>query len=55
MFRLVSMGFRWLVIFDTEDLVGFETKTVNLRMKIVVSGFIDSHVHLISGGLQVCQ
>lgn len=36
-----------------QDLVGSETKTVNLQEKIVVPGFIDSHVHLISGGLQV--
>ncbi|KAL8534951.1 hypothetical protein ACS0TY_010831 [Phlomoides rotata] len=30
-------------------------QTVNLQKKIVVSGIIDSHVHLISGGLQVCK
>lgn len=28
---------------------------VNLEGKVVVPGFIDSHVHLISGGLQVIK
>lgn len=35
--------------------MGFGTKELNLKGKIVVPGFIDSHVHLIPGGLQVGQ
>ncbi|KAL8555259.1 hypothetical protein ACS0TY_003170 [Phlomoides rotata] len=38
-----------------QDLVGSETKMVNLQKKIAVPGFIDSHVHLISGGLQMAR
>lgn len=36
-----------------QELSGSSTKILNLDGKIVVPGFIDSHVHLISGGLQV--
>lgn len=36
-----------------QDLSGSETKMLNLEGKIVVPGLIDSHVHLIFGGLQV--
>lgn len=36
-----------------KDILGSETKVFNLKGKIVVPGFIDSHVHLISGGLQM--
>lgn len=36
-----------------KDIFGSETKVFNLKGKIVVPGFIDSHVHLISGGLQM--
>ncbi|XP_062093168.1 protein LONG AFTER FAR-RED 3 isoform X2 [Humulus lupulus] len=36
-------------------LVGYSTKELNLNGKIVVPGFIDSHVHLISGGLQLMR
>ncbi|KAF4389122.1 hypothetical protein F8388_026851 [Cannabis sativa] len=36
-------------------VVGSGTKELNLNGKIVVPGFIDSHVHLISGGLQLMQ
>lgn len=35
-------------------MVGYGTKELDLRGKIVVPGFIDSHVHLIFAGLQVC-
>ncbi|KAM7265368.1 hypothetical protein ACFE04_003051 [Oxalis oulophora] len=38
-----------------QDLVGNETKELNLEGKIVVPGFIDSHVHLIFGGLQMAR
>ncbi|KAJ8755909.1 hypothetical protein K2173_024454 [Erythroxylum novogranatense] len=38
-----------------QDLVGNGTKVLNLEGKVVVPGFIDSHVHLISGGLQMAQ
>ncbi|GAV75272.1 Amidohydro_3 domain-containing protein [Cephalotus follicularis] len=36
-----------------KDLAGNGTKELNLQGKIVVPGFIDSHVHFISGGLQM--
>lgn len=33
--------------------VGPKTRIVDLEGKFVVPGFMDSHVHFISGGLQV--
>lgn len=36
-----------------QDLVGHGTEVMNLEGKAVVPGFIDSHVHLLLGGLQV--
>lgn len=36
-----------------QDLVGHGTEVMNLEGKAVVPGFIDSHVHLLVGGLQV--
>ncbi|XP_002513056.2 protein LONG AFTER FAR-RED 3 isoform X1 [Ricinus communis] len=38
-----------------QDLAGNGTKVVNLEGKLVVPGFIDSHVHLIFGGLQMIR
>lgn len=38
-----------------KDFVGDGTMEVNLEGKVVVPGLIDSHVHLISGGLQMAQ
>ncbi|KAI3448791.1 hypothetical protein Pfo_005456 [Paulownia fortunei] len=40
---------------SVQDLAGSETRTLNLQGKLVVPGFIDSHVHLIFGGLQMAQ
>lgn len=34
-------------------MAGDETQVLDLEGKVVVPGFIDSHVHFISGGLQV--
>ncbi|KAJ6414470.1 hypothetical protein OIU84_003466 [Salix udensis] len=36
-----------------QDLVGGGTKELNVEGKVLVPGFIDSHVHLIYGGLQM--
>lgn len=36
-----------------QDLVGGGTKELNVEGKVLVPGFIDSHVHLIPGGLQM--
>lgn len=36
-----------------QNLVGSKTRMENLQGKLVVPGFIDSHVHFIFGGLQV--
>ncbi|XP_011020404.1 PREDICTED: uncharacterized protein LOC105122806 isoform X1 [Populus euphratica] len=36
-----------------QDLVGGGTKELNVEGKVLVPGFIDSHVHFISGGLQM--
>lgn len=36
-----------------QQLAGDATEQLNLQGKVVVPGFIDSHVHLINGGLQV--
>ncbi|KFK34823.1 hypothetical protein AALP_AA5G197600 [Arabis alpina] len=38
-----------------KDFVGDGTMELNLEGKVVVPGLIDSHVHLISGGLQMAQ
>ncbi|KAK6233558.1 hypothetical protein QUC31_005964 [Theobroma cacao] len=38
-----------------QDLSGYGTKELNLEGKIVVPGFIDSHVHLIFAGLQMAR
>ncbi|KAM5551681.1 protein LONG AFTER FAR-RED 3 [Rosa sericea] len=38
-----------------QDMVGYGTKELDLKGKIVVPGFIDSHVHLIFGGLQMMR
>ncbi|CAL9246222.1 unnamed protein product [Arabidopsis halleri] len=38
-----------------KGFIGDGTMEVNLEGKIVVPGLIDSHVHLISGGLQMAQ
>ena len=35
--------------------IGPQTKIVDLEGKFVTPGLIDSHVHFISGGLQVCM
>jgi hypothetical protein len=34
-------------------VAGYGTQVLDLEGKVVVPGFIDSHVHFISGGLQV--
>ncbi|EYU42934.1 hypothetical protein ABFS82_14G173700 [Erythranthe guttata] len=49
--RIVRIGNRSSV----QDLVGSETRTLNLQGRVVVPGFIDSHVHLIFGGLQMAR
>lgn len=38
-----------------QGLMGRNTRVLDLKGKLVLPGFIDSHVHLISGGLQVGQ
>ncbi|CAL9781160.1 unnamed protein product [Musa acuminata subsp. burmannicoides] len=38
---------------SVEDLVGQETYVLNLNGNVVMPGFIDSHLHLIYGGLQM--
>lgn len=43
-----NLWFRW-----KQGFIGDGTMEVNLEGKVVVPGLIDSHVHLISGGLQV--
>ncbi|KAI3844212.1 hypothetical protein MKX03_032283 [Papaver bracteatum] len=40
---------------SVQDLLRLGTKEIDLNGKIVVPGFIDSHVHFISGGLQMAQ
>ncbi|TKY68297.1 Exoenzymes regulatory protein AepA [Spatholobus suberectus] len=35
-----------------KELVGYGTQVLDLGGKVVVPGFIDSHVHFIDGGLQ---
>lgn len=36
-----------------QGLAGYRTEHLNLEGKLIVPGFIDSHVHLLFGGLQV--
>uniref|UniRef100_A0A0D6R1A8 Amidohydrolase 3 domain-containing protein n=2 Tax=Araucaria cunninghamii TaxID=56994 RepID=A0A0D6R1A8_ARACU len=38
-----------------QGFIGRQTRFLDLQGKFVVPGFIDSHVHLISGGLQMAQ
>ncbi|KAK9682800.1 hypothetical protein RND81_10G097200 [Saponaria officinalis] len=38
-----------------QEFEGSTTKRLNLEGKVVVPGFIDSHVHLLPGGLQMAQ
>ncbi|KAK8943068.1 hypothetical protein KSP39_PZI008980 [Platanthera zijinensis] len=38
---------------SVQDLIGERTREMNLEGKVVLPGFIDSHVHLIFGGLQI--
>ncbi|KAG6506020.1 hypothetical protein ZIOFF_031335 [Zingiber officinale] len=38
-----------------KGLIGHGTSQLNLNGKVVVPGFIDSHVHLLFGGLQMAQ
>ncbi|KAL5078250.1 hypothetical protein RYX36_017234 [Vicia faba] len=38
-----------------QEVAGHGTQVLDLEGKVVVPGFIDSHVHFISGGLQVMQ
>ncbi|XVF00244.1 hypothetical protein REPUB_Repub03eG0268300 [Reevesia pubescens] len=38
-----------------QDLSGYDTKELNVEGKIVVPGFIDSHVHFIFAGLQMAR
>ncbi|XP_073139159.1 protein LONG AFTER FAR-RED 3 isoform X2 [Henckelia pumila] len=40
---------------SVKALAGFKTRTLNLEGKVVLPGFIDSHVHLIFGGLQMAR
>lgn len=40
---------------SVQEFVGQRTQSLDFHGKIVVPGFIDSHVHLISGGLQIAQ
>ena len=53
--RLLTVIFSYSEFMSTQDLAGPGTRELNLEGKMVVPGFIDSHVHLISGGLQVPQ
>ncbi|XVF00241.1 hypothetical protein REPUB_Repub03eG0268000 [Reevesia pubescens] len=38
-----------------QDLSGYDTIELNVEGKIVVPGFIDSHVHFIFAGLQMAR
>ncbi|KAM7472624.1 hypothetical protein LguiA_010807 [Lonicera macranthoides] len=38
-----------------KELVGYRTQKLNVEGKVVVPGFIDSHLHLIFGGLQMAR
>ncbi|KAL9233820.1 hypothetical protein vseg_008767 [Gypsophila vaccaria] len=40
---------------SVQEFEGSTTKRLNLEGKVVVPGFIDSHVHFLSGGLQMAQ
>lgn len=53
--KIIQLSSILCVFIWMQELVGFGTEELNLKGKIVVPGFIDSHVHLIPGGLQVWQ
>ncbi|KAL4563562.1 hypothetical protein LXL04_027605 [Taraxacum kok-saghyz] len=38
-----------------QEMSGYGTRELNLEGKVVVPGFIDSHVHLLFGGLQMAR
>ncbi|CAL1371518.1 unnamed protein product [Linum trigynum] len=38
-----------------QGLIGNDTQELNLQGKVVIPGFIDSHVHFIPGGLQMAR
>ncbi|WOH00601.1 hypothetical protein DCAR_0519969 [Daucus carota subsp. sativus] len=40
---------------SVQALAGYGTEYINLQGRIVVPGFIDSHVHFLSGGLQMAR
>ncbi|XP_058079669.1 protein LONG AFTER FAR-RED 3 [Magnolia sinica] len=40
---------------SVRELIGHGTRELNLEGKVVVPGFIDSHVHMIFGGLQMVR
>ena len=40
---------------DVQPLIGPQTKVIDLKQRRVVPGFHDSHVHLLSSGLQLSQ
>ncbi|XP_006854791.2 uncharacterized protein LOC18444562 isoform X1 [Amborella trichopoda] len=40
---------------SVQDFIGHGTQQLNIKGKVVVPGFIDSHVHFIPGGLQMAQ
>jgi hypothetical protein len=42
-----------ILVRDVQELKGRYTYELNLSGNVVLPGFIDSHVHLIDGGLQV--
>ncbi|KAG5130745.1 hypothetical protein AAZX31_13G179200 [Glycine max] len=49
--RVLCVGNRSFV----QEFEGYGTQVLDLRGKVVVPGFIDSHVHFIDGGLQMMQ
>ncbi|GFQ03544.1 putative amidohydrolase ytcj [Phtheirospermum japonicum] len=49
--RVLRVG----VYSSLQDLAGPKTRMLNLKGKLVVPGFIDSHVHLVYGGLQMAR
>ncbi|XP_071932055.1 protein LONG AFTER FAR-RED 3 isoform X4 [Coffea arabica] len=54
--RIIQVGdYSSVQFMSTQDLAGPGTRELNLEGKMVVPGFIDSHVHLISGGLQMAR
>ncbi|KAG2668886.1 hypothetical protein I3760_14G009900 [Carya illinoinensis] len=53
--RIGNYSFVKVLHYQHHEVAGYGTKHLHLGGKVVVPGFVDSHVHLIFGGLQIMR